>query len=155
MSQYFDLDGELFYKDEASAQKARDTLVKGGWLERIEGTDQYGWTCDGCGFIDEENATTPMAGASLYFNGGTQRNLGRIIDTLLEGADFPYSHLRMCTTDGDYAMWELQGDKLVCLSDDAVLKIAGASSFDEIFDSFGTDRHEQFDDAMYEWLIAS
>lgn len=127
MSQFAEVYGNLYFKTKEGADKARAELLKNGYFvedsKAPEATESYYWDNDG-GY--DEDAKTPRIGKAIYFNGGSMRNIGQMLDSLLE--DFkddidPLSSIRCVCFDGCFSMSEWDGTEMQALNDDKLSKI--------------------------------
>ena len=148
MSRYTEFSGTLYFKDELTADKARNFLIQGGYLT-CSGIDELSWVDETSTPVDD--ATTPAGGCAVRFLGGNLRNLAGAVEHILENMqiDEKYSHLRSFSNDGGFDLAELRQGKLVYLDDIETLKITGAPSIESLYEC---EDEGEYEDKAWAWL---
>ena len=111
MSVYIEISGEIHFRNKMDAKRAFAFLKNGDWLR---GEGEYGdtseWVSDG-----EIVGNGPIATNTTFilFNGGVMRNLGRVVNHILDtyAVDKEKTHYRCLCTDGMFALSEYSAEE--------------------------------------------
>lgn len=134
MSTYMEISGTVHFKDKETAKKAIDFIVDSDWIRRDEDNPNMGlWISENEGFGDVE-----LDKDYLVFNGGIMRNVGRLLNHILDEYDIDKenTHYRTLCIDGMFALSEYDADAGIDLdvNSETFLDIVGCSEDEIIHD---------------------
>ena len=152
MSVYMEVYGEVYFDNKKDAKKALDFLKSEDWLREEDGV--YKWVSDG--YIIEGEGT-PIDADYVCFNGGTMRNIGRVLDYIFSEfkIDKKYTHYRTVCMDGTFSLGEYR-EGHVNVSDEEIEAIIGCPLSDLDYDDEDEENvcsYRSAEEKAYDWVL--
>jgi hypothetical protein len=126
MAHFSEYRGEITFKTEKEADRARKILADCGCIIPSDDGDNFYWL-DDSGDYDEEWSTTPSSGSTIILGRAGRENLHHPIDQILEELeiDKEWTYFRHFANSFGISLAEFRNGKEEWLTDEEIEKIIG------------------------------